>query len=471
MFSADIIFNPKYKVVDSYSLTPLALRLIQRIPTKYVDNLHNLLTLFPRLLYITPVDTTLVSITVFNYTLSHGMQNELVRIGKFIIKQTSYNNDDTFMILAQKYIEMLSVQVQLESSKLDESKIADINDDPSTTRVVLKLHHELFPLLVSHEDQLFLLYETNAPKVPINFFIGICGRLMTKPRQKEERTMRIFLKHFDYQQPPYTRENSWIKRSLESYEYKKEEMPSFDDMTREQVIKTISKSVPIDFNIKSEERKVLSVMKSIKKNKTFAGAYKRLVALSEDLNFDNFWLQLAKHKQGVSFTAKGSEKAKALAIIIGQDNSPPSDEDNDYMYIMKLRKMSCKKSYSLSLKRESTTLESMFLKIHFVLPDQTLLNLIESSFAVSTKIAVLTYMQFYVQSCKQLSIFDDKAALSIFNFDPSHPFMFNAVFLCVASIATMKIDVPGASDIINDFLVTTFKTCELSAYHQIQEHQ
>jgi len=138
---------------------------------------------------------------------------------------------------------------------------------------------------------------------------------------------------------------------------------------------------------------------------------------------------------------------------------------------MKLRKMSCKKSYSLSLKRESTTLESMFLKIHFVLPDQTLLNLIESSFAVSTKIAVLTYMQIYVQSCKQLSIFDDKAALSIFNFDPSHPFMFNAVFLCVASIATMKIDVPGASDIINDFLVTTFKTCELSAYHQIQEHQ
>ena len=108
--------------------------------------------------------------------------------------------------------------------------------------------------------------------------------------------MRIFLKHFDYQQPPYTRENSWIKRSLESYEYKKEEMPSFDDMTREQVIKTISKSVPIDFNIKSEERNVLSVMKSIKKNKTFAGAYKRLVALSEDLNFDNFWLQLAKHK-------------------------------------------------------------------------------------------------------------------------------------------------------------------------------
>ena len=297
MFSADIIFNPKYKVVDSYSLTPLALRLIQRIPTKYVDNLHNLLTLFPRLLYITPVDTTLVSITVFNYTLSHGMQNELVRIGKFIIKQTSYNNDDTFMILAQKYIEMLSVQVQLESSKLDESKIADINDDPSTTRVVLKLHHELFPLLVSHEDQLFLLYETNAPKVPINFFIGICGRLMTKPRQKEERTMRIFLKHFDYQQPTYTRENSWIKRSLESYEYKKEEMPSFDDMTREQVIKTISKSVSIDFNIKSEERKVLSVMKSIKKNKTFAGAYKRLVALSEDLNFDNFWLQLAKHKR------------------------------------------------------------------------------------------------------------------------------------------------------------------------------
>ena len=182
MFSADIIFNPKYKVVDSYSLTPLALRLIQRIPTKYVDNLHNLLTLFPRLLYITPVDTTLVSITVFNYTLSHGMQNELVRIGKFIIKQTSYNNDDTFMILAQKYIEMLSVQVQLESSKLDESKIADINDDPSTTRVVLKLHHELFPLLVSHEDQLFLLYETNAPEVPTNFVIGICGRLMTKPR-------------------------------------------------------------------------------------------------------------------------------------------------------------------------------------------------------------------------------------------------------------------------------------------------
>ena len=497
VISADIVFNPNYKIMDSYSLMSLSIRLMHRIPPQLFPNLQSILSMFPFLLQFDPVGIASVALQYFDFCLKNNYQDEMFKIGKAIAKQTNFNNDNSFVIIAQKYLDNFSQIHEFEAKQLNESKINDLNDDPATTRVLLKIHPELFPLLVNHEEQLFLLYESNGPTIPDSFFLGLYGRLCGELDQHEERVIRIFLKYFHKKQPPYKKENSWIKRELiDNYQYKKPKLFEFTEneiqkFGLKQTLNYLSYFIPLEISkigrnlstntIPNEysDALLIQAIKQLKHIPIYIKWLNHLVDLSEKIENDKFWFMKLKLKRGLKFLVQGEyPKAQALRILLNQDNQEEAKviihesedqisfeliPDKDFLFVLKLKQLSSKKSFPLSEQINSQTLESMFLKVHNILPEEKLLELIQNCICISSKINILAYIQFYIQSTTSLSIFDHKGVTSIFHTDPYHPLLFNSVFIAIAAIATMKIDVPDANNIISDFLVSTFKTAKYSS--------
>ncbi|EAY13523.1 hypothetical protein TVAG_343520 [Trichomonas vaginalis G3] len=462
VISSDLVFNPLYKLADSLPLVVPALKIIQKIPTNLIENIAFLWEILPKCLQISPIFTLQSLLAHLSYHLNNQLSGPIQKCCDTIIKIMKFTNETAIKILATAFFDQTILMHRTYPDNLNKFSDDLITDDPSTTRIILKYTPKLMKYVLDKENQLSLLFESNCPKIGEEIFQEISEKLKTNLPYRIQIRFREILKQHNMDAPEYTGEVCWLKRFLEGYKYQKPKSPDYSKMTTDEVINAVSLFVPVDKS-KSPNIIRLNCMKLLRKNPMFSVPYKRLIALSGDLDECNFWLQKEKFLKNIPFEPVGSEKSDIFPVLMSKDPIDPSPEDSDFILLLKLRLFKSRDALPLVSQYNSPTIMTKFLKVRIVLPIETLNELVSTSILMSSRINLITYLQFYLQNSPNLTVFDKSAFQSLLRISPSNSFIFTSTFLFMASIATMKIKVPDEEELIGNFLVDVFKNAKWSS--------
>ena len=359
-------------------------------------------------------------------------------------------------MLAMEYGDLMSRKFGKEFESLYTSKVSDFNDDPTATRVILKRQPFMFPLLVNRASQFHILYEVSCPRIPTNFLLGVSARLKGSISSKDERIIRRLLQYAKTRQPPHRGEDSWIRREVAGFSYRKPELSM--GVGASEALIAASLYVPVDPS-KPEGVQREIFLKNVRRNSCYREVLELVAKESKDLEGEHLWLDILLSHLGVELGPAHTEKTAALRVVLQKESELPEDAP-DWMRINWLRCIPTKVGVSAAEQFSSISLSTMFLKSRFLVSEHLLVDMINSSEAASMKLAILNYLMYYAQVSPTLELFENESSLLRDFFggvDERHPLLFNAMLLTIASFVMMNREVPSTEKLASNFLAKTLK--------------
>lgn len=274
VISSDIVLNPKYNPSDSFTLTPLALQLIQKLPINTIpkssDGILMLIDFLPSLLPLFPDEV--VSLTNFLVKSEKlGSGKHLSLISSQLKQELTHNNSFNLILQVIKFISLTNQ----ESIDMKPVNMKSLPDDIDSARQALQADPEIIPLVIMKIKHISLLLELDAPKIDNNILGALSTKLAETNSCHELRQIRLFLSHFNFKQPECFLYDSWIRRDFSTDDNEKVKhnrknimskeilMKNTENLSSSEIIGAFERIYPVDIKLNQIDL-VISIVKNYK---------------------------------------------------------------------------------------------------------------------------------------------------------------------------------------------------------------
>ena len=211
---SDLVCQPTYSIEESFSLTSVSLSLLDSLVVEPEKCWFFIFQNLYRILPVCPIETITLANNHVSFALNHGLQREVKLFAKAVKRFLLRDTNTTFVMLASVLQKKIINIANIDVGTPVPSQISQFSNNIDNLRISLKTGSVLMPLLLSHTNQLSLLYEDWAPPPDSNFIEGISSTIDACSNWRVEKVCRNFLRFFHGKETTPSRTDNWIYRDF-----------------------------------------------------------------------------------------------------------------------------------------------------------------------------------------------------------------------------------------------------------------
>jgi len=211
--SSDIVQDPNYSIINSFSIVPNALLLMKQMKPPNRESGSILFQILLHSLSVCPTETTALFMELLDYATSEDLLKYVESFCMLLKKMHQQKNSETFVLLTSVFQERVRKYMNFDISKLLKSNTIVIPQHIHQVRMMIQFIPDLMPLLLKYPLHLAILLENNAPTVSNVFISAVSSSINSNLSWVDQRRLRFYLKYYGFIQPEYIG-NDWIRREF-----------------------------------------------------------------------------------------------------------------------------------------------------------------------------------------------------------------------------------------------------------------